>query len=96
MDLITDLPLTKNKCSNILTVVDRFSKMAHFVPLSADTSAPALAEAFLASVVRLHGFPLSIVSDRDPRFMSNFWTELWRVCGCTLLPSTAYHPQTDG
>jgi hypothetical protein len=96
MDLVVDLPLSPRKSSAILTVVDRFSKMAHFVALPTDTSAPSLAQTFIASVIRYHGFPKSIVSDRDPRFMSKFWSSLWTAMGCELLPSTSFHPQTDG
>lgn len=70
MDLITDLPLTSTGYCNILTVVDRLSKFAHFIPISSDTTAPSLASLFLQHIVRFHGFPESIVTDRDPRFVS--------------------------
>ena len=65
MDLITDLPKTRNNFENVLTIIDRFSKMAHFVPLSSDTTAEAVANAFTAVVVRQHGLPRTLVTDRD-------------------------------
>ena len=73
MDLITDLPKKQNQFLNILSVVYRFSKMAHFVPLQSDTTAEAVANAFTSVVVRQHGLPQTIVTDRDPRFLSKFW-----------------------
>ena len=71
MDLIVHLP-NSQIFNAIFVVVDRFSKMAHFIPTQIQISAPELAQIFLDSVVRLHGFPRSIVSDRDPRFLSHF------------------------
>jgi len=65
MDLITDLPKTRNNFENVLTIIDRFSKMAHFVPLSSDTTAEAVANAFTVVVVRQHGLPRTLVTDRD-------------------------------
>jgi Integrase core domain len=61
----------------VLVVVDRFSKMCHLMLLSDDTTAPAVADAFFENVVKLHGLPKTIVSDRDPRFTSRFWRELF-------------------
>ena len=73
-------------------VVDRFSKQTHLIPLTADTSAAACAKAYLDNIVRLHGLPESIVSDRDPRFTARFWQELMRMLGTDLNMSTAFHP----
>ena len=80
----------------VLTVVDHFSKYAHFIALGHPYSATSVAQAFFDQIVRLHGLPCSIVSDRDPVFTSAFWTELFRLSGVTLRLSSAFHPQTDG
>jgi hypothetical protein len=82
--------------SVILTVVDRFSKMAHFIPLGHPYTTASVAKAFFDGIVRLHGFPCSIVSDRDTVFTSAFWTELFRLAGVKLHMSSAFHPQSDG
>ena len=78
MDFIFELPKTKKGYTGILVVVDRFSKMAHFVPLNEDTSARQVARLFFQYIVKYHGLPKSIVSDRDGRFTGNFWRELFR------------------
>jgi transposase InsO family protein len=80
----------------ILTVVDRFSKYCHFIPLSHPYSAESVAQAFFSDIVRLHGLPQSIVSDRDTVFTSLFWQELMRLTGIKLHMTTAFHPQSDG
>ena len=95
MDIIEGFLRVGGK-SVILTVVDRFSKMAHFIALSHPYSASSVARAFFDNIVRLHEFPCSIVSDRDTVFTSNFWEELFKLAGVTLLHSSAFHPQTDG
>jgi hypothetical protein len=82
--------------SIILIVVDRFSKFAHFILLTHPYSASSVAKAFFDNIVRLHGLPCSIVSDRDPVFMSGFWKELFRLTGVKLLLSSSFHSQTDG
>nr|GFD22363.1 hypothetical protein [Tanacetum cinerariifolium] len=77
-------------------VVDRLTKSAHFLPIRKDYSVSKLADTFQQEIVRLHGTPLAIVSDRDPRFASCFWKGLQKSWGTSLKFSTAFHPQTDG
>jgi hypothetical protein len=95
MDFIKGFPKVGGK-SVILTVVDRFSKFAHFITLGHPYSATSVAKAFFEEVVRLHGFPCSIVSDRDPVFTSSFWTELFKLAGVKLQMSSTFHPQSNG
>ena len=96
MDFVTGLPLTRKRHDAIWVVVDRLSKSAHFLPIRMDYRVSRLSEIFLQEIVRLHGTPTSIVSDRDPRFTSRFWKSLQNAWGTRLKFSTAFHPQTDG
>jgi len=95
MDFVEGVPRVNGK-SVILTVVDRFSKYAHFMPLAHPYTATSVARVFFDEVVRFHGLPASVVSDRDPVFTSSFWRELFRLSGVQLQYSTAFHPQSDG
>ena len=96
MDLITQLPKTERGYDAVVVFVDKLSKMIHIAPTHTTVSAPDLARIMMHEVVRLHGLPESIVSDRDVRFTSIFWRCLWSHFGTRLKMSTAYHPQTDG
>jgi hypothetical protein len=95
LDFVEALPRVHGK-SVILTVVDRLSKYCHFIPLAHPYSAESVAQAFFNKVVRLHGVPQSMVSDRDTVFTSLFWQELMRLMGTKLHMTTAFHPQSDG
>ncbi|KAA3473697.1 DNA/RNA polymerases superfamily protein [Gossypium australe] len=96
MDFVSGLPMTPSKKDAIWVIVDRLTKSAHFIPVRTDYSLDKLAELYVSQIVRLHGVPSSIVSDRDPRFTSLFWKKLQDALGTKLHFSTAFHPQTDG
>ncbi|KAL0534327.1 hypothetical protein IC582_028617 [Cucumis melo] len=96
MDFITGLPRTLRGFTVIWVVVDRLTKSAHFVPGKSTYTASKWAQLYMSEIVRLHGVPVSIVSDRDARFTSNFWKGLQTAMGTRLNFSTAFHPQTDG
>nr|GFB80455.1 retrotransposon protein, putative, Ty3-gypsy subclass [Tanacetum cinerariifolium] len=96
MDFVTSLPRTQRRHDAIWVVVDRLTKSAHFLPIHKDYSVSKLAETFQQEIVRLHGTPSAIVSDRDPCFTSRFWKGLQKAWGTRLKFSIAFHPQTDG
>jgi transposase InsO family protein len=96
MDFVFDLPLTENGKNGIAVVVDKLSKQAHFLALSPQFDAIELAKVYLHEVYRHHGLPRILISDRDVRFTSLFWTTLMERLGVKLNLSSAYHPETDG
>lgn len=95
LDFIEGLPISEGS-NIILVIVDRFTKYAHYLPLKHPFTAHQVAKLLLDSVVKLHGIPHTMVSDRDRIFLSHIWQELFTALGTKLLHSTAYHLQTDG
>ena len=95
-DFVTKLLVTRKGDDSILIVVDQATKFCHFIPCTEKISAKETAELYWNKVVCLHGMPRAIHSDRDVRFQSQFWKELWRNSGTKLRFSTAYHPQSQG
>jgi transposase InsO family protein len=96
MDFVVGLPRTPKGRDAIWVVVDRLSKVAHFIPYRSTNSASDLAPIYMREIVRLHGVPKTIVSDRDAKFVSKFWESLQDALGTNVILSTAFHPQTDG
>jgi len=93
---VTSFPKTPRGHDTIWVIVDRLTKSAHFLPINISYPVSQLAEIYIRDIVKLHGVPSSIVSDRDPRFTSRFWKSLQEALGSKLKLSSAYHPQTDG
>ena len=79
-----------------MVVVDKLSKAAHFIPVKTTYKAANITDIFLKQIFCLHGIPKVIISDRDPKFMGNFWKSLFKGLNTTLCFSTSFHPQIDG
>jgi len=96
MDFVTHLSRTVRSHNAIWVIVDRLTKSAHFLVVNLRMSMAKLTQLYISEIVRLHGVPLSIVFDRDPRSISHFWQTLQDALGSRLTMSSAYHPETDG
>jgi hypothetical protein len=93
---ITKFPRTTRKHDSIMVVVDKLTKAAHFIPVKMTHKETNIAEIYMKEIARLHGVPKEIVSDRDPKFTSNFWKGLFKGFGTNLNFSTTYHPESYG
>ena len=96
MDFVVGLPLTSHRHNAILVIVDKLTKSAHFIPVRDTYDVTDVAHVFISEVICLHGIPKKIISDRDSRFTSRFWTSLQSALGTQLNLSTTYHPEIDG
>ena len=92
IDFVLGLPRTSRAHGSILVVIDRFSKMAHFIACNKTDDASHVTKLVFREIVRLHGLPVSIVSNRDVKFMSYFCKTLWKLYGTTLKFFAAFHP----
>jgi hypothetical protein len=92
IDFMLGLPRTQRGCDSIFFLVDRFSKMAHFIPCQKTSDATHIANMFFKEVMRLHGFPKNTVSNRDTNFFGHFGMKLWKKLGTKLFFSLVYHP----
>jgi hypothetical protein len=93
MDFIVGLPLTARRHDSIFVVVDTLTKSAHFIPVHTTYQAPDIARVFISEIVRLHGMPKRIISDRGSVFTGQFWMSFQEALGTQLNFSTAYHPR---
>ena len=96
MDFVIHLPQTQQKHDTVWVIVDRLTKSAHFLVVRMTFALERFCRLYIREIVRLHGVPVSIVSDRDPRFTAHFWKSFQKAMGTRLTMSTAFHPQTDG
>ena len=94
MDFVTGLPKSVKGHDAIWVIVDRLTKSSHFVPIKTTFSLDRLAQLYIMEIVRLHGVPVSLVPNRDPRFTSKFWNSLYKAMGTKLDFGTSFHPQT--
>ena len=96
MDFVTHFPRTPWGHDAVWVIMDRLTKSAHFLAVRMTFTLERFCRLYIQEIVRLHGVPVSIVSDRDPRFTTHFWKSFQKAMGTRLTMSTTFHPQTDG
>jgi hypothetical protein len=96
LDFITGLPKTQKKNDSITVVINKLSKSAHFIPVKSTFKAINITEILMKQIFRLNVIPKMVISDRDVKFTSAFWKELFAGLNTNLNFSMSYHPQTDG
>ena len=96
MNFVRGLPTIVKRYDSIFIVMDIFSKMAHFIPCKKTLDVEHVAKFFLKEIVRVHGLPRSIISNKDNKFVGYFWITLWKKMGTQLKFSSTFHPQIDG
>ena len=96
MDFVTHFPRTQQRHDAVWVIVDRLTKSAHFLTVRMTFALERFYRLYIREIVWLHGVPVSIVSDGDPRFTTHFWKSFQKAMGTRLTMSTAFHPQTDG
>ena len=96
MDFVTHLPQTLRRHDVVWVIVDRLIKSTHFLAVRMTFTLEEFYRLYIYEIVWLHGVPVSIVSDKDPRFTAHFWKSFQKAMGTQLAMSTTFHPQTDG
>jgi hypothetical protein len=96
MDFITGFPKTQRQNDSIMVVIDKVSKYVHFIAVKSTYKVINIAEIFMKEIFRMHGIPKMVISDRDVKFTSNFWKELFVGLNTNLNFNRNYHPQMDG
>ena len=95
MDFVNGIPKTQKGNDSIWVIVDRLTKVAHFIPVRTSYGGDKLAQLYVDNIVKMHGVPSTIISNRGTQFTSKFWKRLHEAMGTKLDFSSAYHPQTD-
>ena len=96
MDFVTHLPRTSRRHDNVWVIVDRLTKLAHFLAVWMTFTLEEFCRLYIREIVRLHGIPMSIVLEMDPRFTTHFWKSFQKAMGTQLTMTTTFYPQTDG
>ena len=96
MDFVTHLPRTPQGHDAVWVIMDRLTKLAHFLVVRITFTLERFCRLYIREIVWLHGVQVLIVSDRDPRFMAHFWKSFQKAMGTRLTMSMAFHPQTNG